>query len=282
MPVRVGRIDFINTAPVYYGIDQGLIRLRAETVYESPAALNRLLAEKEIQISAISSIAYARAYPEWLILPDLSISSRGPVGSVFLCARKPLESGSRLTVGLTDKSATSKALVRIVFEDHHAVNATYRDVDLGQGLPDGLDALLVIGDDAFKLDLDSAYPVRIDLGKFWLDATGLPFVFGLWAVDRAFAQEHKSETAQVADALVQSKKLGQNALTEAALLAAKRTGVAEPLCHSYLEHIEYDLEADHLAGLTRFFQSLKKRGEIDKTVELSFWRAPGLEASLGA
>lgn len=282
MPVRVGRIDFINTEPVYYGIDKGLVHLNADTVCGSPAALNRLLAEKKIQISAISSIAYARAYPDWLILPDLSISSRGPVGSVFLCARKSLESGSRLFVGLTDKSATSKALVRIVLEDHHAVQATYRDVDLSRGLPDDLDALLVIGDDAFKLNLDTTFPIRIDLGEFWLDATGLPFVFGLWAVDRAFAREHRMETAQVADALVQSKNLGQNALTDAARLAAKRAGVPEPLCHAYLEHIEYGLEADHLAGLIRFFQSLKRRGEIDEAVELAFWHAPGLEASLEA
>jgi len=282
MMPSVGRIEFINTAPVYYGIDQGLIQLNAETVYGSPATLNRLLAEKEIQVSAISSIAYARAFPKWLLLPNLSISSRGPVGSVFLCTRKPVEAGNRLTVGMTDKSATSKALVRILLEDHYAIDAAYRDVDLDQSIPDGLDALLIIGDDAFKLDLDYAFPHRIDLGRFWQEAMGLPFVFGLWAVDRAFAQENRLETAQVTDALLQSKALGKNALSHAARLAAQRTGLPEPLCCTYLEHIEYDLTGDHLAGLTRFFECLKKRGEIDHEVQPTFWRAPGLEISLEA
>ena len=106
---KVGRIDFINTAPVYYGIDTGTIQCPGETVLGPPARLNRMLEAGEIQISAISSVAYATHYPDWLLLPHLSISSRGPVESVLLGFREPVERGAAPIIGLSDKSATAKA-----------------------------------------------------------------------------------------------------------------------------------------------------------------------------
>ena len=89
----VGRIDFINTAPVYYGMDIGRVQCPGREVKGPPSTLNRLLRTGEIQISAISSVAYAQAYPQWLLLPSLSISARGPVQSVLLCLHNPYDAG---------------------------------------------------------------------------------------------------------------------------------------------------------------------------------------------
>jgi chorismate dehydratase len=185
-------------------------------------------------------------------------------------------------VGLTNKSATAMGLTRLVMENHYAMKPSYLEVDLAGGVPGDLDSLLVIGDDALTLEYRGIYPHTLDLGSFWLDLTGLPFVFGLWAVNRAFADEHVIETAQVASALYASKNMGKRARDDAARLASRRTGVAEDVCRSYLAHIEYDFDADHRAGLMRFFQLLKERGEITQEVDLDLWRAPGREASLGA
>lgn len=271
MTFSVGRIDFINTAPVYYGIDTGEVACPGRTVKGPPAVLNRMLKRSEIQISAVSSVAFAEAFPDWLILPSLSISACGPVQSVLLCLRRPLEEISRPLVGLSDKSATSKALTRILLEDFNELEPVYKDVDLSTGIPEGLDGLLVIGDDALRLPFKGVYPFAIDLGEFWVEHTGLPFVFGLWTVRRDFAKSRPLETAAVARALQTSCESGKRNLDGAARLAAERTQVAEEKCRAYLEYIEYDLGERQIAGLERFFSLLKKRGELDERVKPLFW-----------
>jgi chorismate dehydratase len=277
----IGRIDFINTAPVYYGIDTGRVVCPGRPVEGPPTRLNRLLKENEIQISAVSSVAYAQAYPNWLLLPSLSISARGPVKSVLLCLKAPPCKGAAVKVGLSDKSATAQALTRILLEDRYKMNPSYLEVDLSLGIPKNLDGLLVIGDDALKRNFKETYPHGVDLGAFWIDWTGLPFVFGLWAVDRAFAVRHPAVVTTVVEALVTSKNLGKDNIPGAARLTAERTGVSEAVCKTYLAHIEYDFEADHRAGLERFFRLLVKRGEVKSGVEPSFWMPSPREACFG-
>ncbi|MFH1999366.1 MAG: menaquinone biosynthesis protein [Planctomycetota bacterium] len=285
MEPGVGRIDFINTAPVYLGIDTGHVICPGHTVAAPPSTLNRLLREGKIQISSISSVAYAQAFPDWLILPGLSISANGPVKSVLLCSREPFEGcpmGMHPRVGLSDKSDTSKALVRILLEDRFHTQPVYEEADLSNGVPKGLDGLLVIGDDALTLDYATHYPFTLDLGRFWVEWTGLPFVFGLWAVDRGYAARHPRETADVVEALLRSKEMGIRDLYTAARRASKRAGVSEEMCRDYLQHIEYDLDSLHLQGLNRFYAFLKKRGEIKEEVEPLFWEPESGEESHGA
>jgi len=276
---KVGRIDFINTAPIYYGMDTGQVSCPGETVNASPAALNKMLKTHKIRISAISSVAYAHAYPQWLILPSLSISARGPVQSVLLCMKHPLkEAGPEPVIGLSDKSATSKALTRLLLEDRSALKPRYTDIDLSAGIPPDLDGLLVIGDDALMLGYRKAYPRIIDLGAFWADWTGLPFVFGLWAVDKGFAESNPKETGAVVQALHNSKELGKKNSDAAAMLASQRTGVPKKTCRAYLANIECDLGKEHRAGLDRFYDLLKARGEIEKAVKPLFWEPARKEA----
>jgi len=277
---RIGRIDFINTAPVYYGIDTGRVAIPGCTVLAPPSILNRMLAAGEIQISSISSVAYLKNHAKWYLLPGLSISARGPVHSVLLCMKEPVRNGELQRIGLSDKSETAKALTRILLEDRIGCNPEYLEVDLTNGVPQDLNGVLIIGDDALMLDYRTAYPHVIDLGAYWFDWTGLPFVFGLFAVDRAFADRHPLETAAVARALLASKNLGKMEIQGAARLASDRTGLSEDVCATYLRHIEYDLAEKHLEGLKRFYGLLKARGEAAHDVEPAFWTPAGEGAFL--
>ena len=84
--VRLGYIDFLNSLPVYYGLETGAVPMPAgiELVKDVPAQLNRRLAAGELDISAMSSIEYARNADKLVLLPDLSINSAGFVHSVYL------------------------------------------------------------------------------------------------------------------------------------------------------------------------------------------------------
>jgi chorismate dehydratase len=44
--------------------------------------------------------------------------------------------------------------------------------------------------------------------------------------------------------------------------AARRTGVAEPVCRAYLGDLDYALSYRHLAGLTDFFRRLADDGLV--------------------
>lgn len=277
----VGRIDFINTAPVYLGIDTGRVICPGRARSGSPAEMNRLMNEKRLEIASISSVAYAESFPDILILPGLSISSCGPVRSVLLYSRRPLAELAG-TVGLSIRSATARALTRIIVEDFHGRRPAYRDLDTSRTVPDDLDGLLVIGDDALTLDLESTFPHVLDLGAFWHETTGLPFVFGLWGVRAAFACERPDVVESVRDALARSLQIGLADLDGAARLAARRLGLPARQCARYLEQIDYSLDAAHTRSLSRFFGLLKTRGEIGRDVELRFFQRSGkVKASAG-
>ena len=110
-------------------------------------------------------------------MPGAAIASRGPVRSVCLFHRGPLERVRR--VALDTSSRTSSALVRVLLRERLGHDPQY--VPMAPGLVDMLavaDAALMIGDPA--LDHEGDVP-RLDLGEEWLRVTGLPFVFAFWA-----------------------------------------------------------------------------------------------------
>src|SRR5664279_673542 len=83
--VRVGRIRYINCFPVYGAIDRGVVELGAPPgdalVSGNPSELNELMAKGQLDVSVISAVEYARESSRYLLLPDLGITSDGPVRS---------------------------------------------------------------------------------------------------------------------------------------------------------------------------------------------------------
>src|SRR6266480_7329056 len=114
--MKIGRIGYINCAPVYGAIDRGIVKLPhgGELVTGTPAELNDLLVAGGLAVSVISAIEYARHARDLVLLPDLAISCDGPVQSVALFAKVPPERLDRATVLLTASSRTSVALLELL------------------------------------------------------------------------------------------------------------------------------------------------------------------------
>src|SRR3954451_16410364 len=160
--VRLGRISYVNMAPVFY-------RLDADVQEEQgvPTELNRRLLAGELDVAPISSIEYARNADRLRLLPRLCVGSEGAVDSIQLVSRKPLEQVRPGAV--TPESATSVVLTKVLLpEAEH--------VPLGEEA----DAKLLIGDAALKSAFEDPTP-HYDLGRLWLERTGLPMVFAVWA-----------------------------------------------------------------------------------------------------
>jgi chorismate dehydratase len=264
--MRIGRIGYINCAPVYGAIDRGIVTLPAgtELVTGTPAELNDLLVAGELDVSVISAVEYARHAKELLLLPDLAISCDGPVRSVALFSRRPVGQLDGRTVLISASSRTSVALLELLCKDVWKVapklaeaRAEAQDLDALAGLPH--EAVLVIGDAALALAARGTYPHRYDLGQEWKSWTGLPFVFAVWAARRG---EASASISLAHESLLASRAWGLSHLELLAEDAAGATGVSLDACREYLGGLDYAFTYKHLAGLTDFFRRLAAEGLV--------------------
>lgn len=262
--IRLGRIGYVNCYPVYGAMDRGVVAAPATLVTGTPNELNDRLADGRLDVSVISAVAYAQHADRFELLPDLAISSDGPVRSVLLFAKRPLgrldgarvlvSTSSRTSVQLLEELARSRWNLKL-----EQVPAPTEPGDLKRLAATEHDAVLVIGDAALLLRNTGAYPVVVDLGEEWKRWTGLPFVFAVWAarrdVDRALVRGvHRS--------LLASRKWGLANIPALAEQASRATDVDEGDCVEYLAGLDYGLSYRHLAGLADFLRRLAARGVV--------------------
>lgn len=262
--MRLGRIPWINAAPVYAAMDRGIVPAPQTVVSATAAELNDLLAAGELDLSVVSAVEYARDAAAYHLLPDLAISCDGPVHSVALFSKRPVTELQGATVLRTASSRTSHLLLELLCRHRwsvapHFVTARAEANDLAglESLPH--DAVLVIGDAALHLRASGIYPVCVDLGAAWKEWTGLPFVFAVWAARRDTDRAAALRTHQQ---LLRSRDWGVTHLDLIADEASDRTGIPRSTCRAYLGDLDYQLSYRHLAGLTEFFGRLAKDGLV--------------------
>jgi chorismate dehydratase len=269
--VRVGRIPYINCYPVYGGIDRGVVPLGHELVDGTPSTLNRLMDRGALDVSVVSAVEYARDARRYFLLPELGITSDGPVRSVLLFSKRPASELAGRKVLVSRSSMTSVALLGLLF-DHvwrcqpDFAPADAETADIARFGEQAHEARLVIGDAALLLSGGAgvargapSYPFVYDLGAEWKAWTGLPFVFAVWVAQRAAPVR---EALGVHASLLASRDWGLAHLGELSAQAAATTGLPEPTCSEYFAGLDYGLSYPHLAGLTQFFHRLAKKGMV--------------------
>jgi chorismate dehydratase len=249
--IRLGRIGYVNMAPVFYRLDADV-----EEVVGVPTDLNRCLIAGECDLAPISSIEYARNADRLRILPRLCVSSEGAVDSIQLVSRVPLERVR--TVAVTPESATSVVLTKVLLPeaDH---------VPLGEEA----DATLLIGDAALKSAFEDPTP-HYDLGRLWLERTGLPMVFAVWAAP----EPTPSGLSELEDALVASVRLARAEPERLAYESSERYGYPPGFLARYFEKLRYSFGPRERAGLVTFLELARDVGELDVVPELRFVAQP--------
>ena len=246
---RLGRISYVNMAPVFYALEADV-----EEVSGVPTELSRMLLAGDLDIAPIPSIEYARNADRFRILPRLCVSSEGAVESIQLVTRLPF--GQVRSVAVTSESATSVVLVRILLPRAEIV-------PLGMDA----DARLLIGDAALRSAFEDPTP-HFDLGRLWLEKTGLPMVFAVWAapepiVDGLIELEH---------ALVASVRLARSEPERLATQASEVYGYPPGFLARYFEKLRYSFGPRERAGLYTFLEMARDVGELDHVPELRFVR----------
>jgi chorismate dehydratase len=263
-PIRVGAVSYLNAKPLYHRLAEIAPGVRLEM--DVPSRLADRLATGELDVALIPSVEYLRgASAGYEIVPGLAIAARGPVRSVKLFSRVPVERIRRLA--LDEGSRTSQALVRIWLDSAHGVRPSVESLPLGvPPLESTADAVLLIGDRAMKVP-DSAFHQSVDLGEAWVSLTGLPFVFALWVARPGV------ELGDLPDRLQRCRAEGLAHAGELAASHGPRLGLEVATCYDYLTKVlSYDLGEPELAGLRRFAAMAASLGLAPEGVDLVFRR----------
>jgi len=260
--VRIGMVNFINTAPLYDVWLRTVARPDWTVVEAAPSVLNQMLYADQLDMGLVSSQEYAAHPGNYLLLDDISISASGPVGSVFLFLKcEPHDLTDRL-VRLSGQSQTSVSLVKIILEDFYGVVPWYEVGSVLEAQDNNcISAVLAIGDEALILAQNKIYPHKIDLGKIWHDKTSLPFVFAVWAMRAEFCRSNPGIVRDVQRELLRCRQEGRNDLQNISKRVGPRVSMDADACYQYLRGIEHDLSPEKKKGLTRFIEYLIARGE---------------------
>jgi len=250
--IKLGRISYVNMAPVFYRVDA-----EVEEVQGVPTVLNEMLVNGDLDTAPISSIEYARNADKLRLLPRLCVASEGAVDSIQLVSRLPLD--EIRVVAVTPESATSVALTKVLLPDAD-------QVPLGEDA----DAKLLIGDAALKSAFEDPTP-HYDLGRLWLERTGLPMVFAVWACPEPLAEG----LAELEDALVSSVRLARAEPEQLAYEASERYGYPPGFLARYFEKLRYRFGPRERAGLYTFLELARDGGLLDTVPELRFVQTTG-------
>jgi chorismate dehydratase len=261
-PIRLGAVGYLNARPLTWALDRSPDRWQVR--YDVPSVCADLLRASEIDLGLIPSIEYLQA-PDYRFVPGVGIGSRGPVASVALFSRVPVEQITR--IALDTSSRTSVVLIKVLCRHRFAINPGFvsHGPDLSAMTRDS-DAALLIGDPALEADPEALGLRKIDLGDEWTAMTGLPFVYAAWTgrpgvIDAAgihALQEAQEEGARVTDAIAAEYARGDAA-------AAARAA-------AYLRHnVKYGLGPEEAAGLQTFLDYAADLGLAPRQRKLEFF-----------
>jgi len=269
--IKIGRISYINVDPVYYQFDHEPMPEGIQVISQPPAVLNHMLSNNELDISSVSTSAFARNSDQWLILPDLSISCYGRVMSVLLVSGHRFEELDGKVILLTDESATAVDLLKLLFflNNIHPVFQTGK-IKSPEDLAGFAEAGLVIGDAALKHKWQNHFTHVWDLCEMWNNMTGLPFVFGLWAVRKSFAQKYPETISFVKKMLNKSKQNGLRNISMISRLSALKLGIDDELCETYFNSMNYSFGEQEFSCLKEFFKGLYALKIIKQPPDISF------------
>jgi chorismate dehydratase len=245
--IRLGRISYVNMAPVFHRLTHDV-----EEVTGVPTELNRMLLAGALDVAPISSIEYARNASRLRLLPRLCVSSEGAVDSIQLVTRIPL--GQVRSVAVTPESATSVVLTRVLLP-----RAEIRPLD------EEADARLLIGDAALRSAFEDPTPHH-DLGRLWLERTGLPMVFAVWAAPEPVVDG----LGELQESLVASVRLARSEPERLAHEASDRYGYPPGFLARYFEKLRYSFGPRERAGFYTFLEMARDVGELDHVPDLRF------------
>jgi predicted solute-binding protein len=220
--------------------------------FRIPAECADRLAAGEADIGIVPAFELTRQNLD--IVPGSGIACHGPVRSILLVSKRP--AAEIRTLAADSSSRTSVQLARVILQRRYGVapEMTRRPPELAAMLEDA-DAALVIGDPALRIDIErplgaEAGPLHVhDLGGEWVEMTGLPMVFAVWAGRKGVV------TPEVVEAFQGSCRFGKENIDDVAAAEGPRRGFTPEFARDYLTRsIVHELGPREYEGMELFLR----------------------------
>jgi len=261
---KLGDVPFVNSKPLFYALEVGLIKHQFSIETHPPYILSKLLSERKIDLGLIPVVELVKT-GGYKVIPDISISSYGKVDSVLLISKKEIVDIEKVSLDM--RSQSSSSLLRVIFNSFYGMHPEYIVKDHNHSFFEGVDAGMIIGDAGLQYlySNDDEY-IIYDLGEIWTEKTGLPFVYAVIAVNR------EVDLGENAELFLESKNIGKQKIDEISKNEHEKIGIDFELCKNYISNrIRYDLRNPEEEGIRKFADCLNEIGITAKFDKLEFY-----------
>lgn len=244
-PVRISAVSYLNTRPFIYGLQHQQLP-GISLALDIPSECARKLLNDEADIGLVP-VAIIPQLPGAQIISQFCIGAVGPVRSVKLYARCPLQDVKRIWLDFHSRSSVN--LARVLAREKWNITPEWLPASAGfeQNIS-GTDAAVVIGDRTFAMN--GGFETEIDLAGDWITHTGLPFVFAAWVT-----RHNYPDTFTVPF----NKALAYGLEHISGSISADFAGIPQADALDYLRNaISYPLDDAKKAGLQLFLEKLVK------------------------
>jgi chorismate dehydratase len=249
----IGCVSYLNAKPLVDGIDDASgLQLTSDV----PSRLLRQLLDGATDIALVPTIDYQTTSEELCIVPSGAIGSDGETMTVRVFSDTPFPKIRRVVVD--GDSRTSVALLKVIFNDVFDLRPVVSPLPgdgYASGLPEGVDAVLLIGDKVVNAAPD--LPHQLDLGEAWKSLTGMPFVFATWMTRSA------TDLGELPGILARRRDANRHRIAQIAGRHAEPAGWPVDLAEHYLGSLlRYELGQRELKAVTTFWNRCHELGII--------------------
>jgi len=258
--IRVGAVTYLNAQPLTFCLER--LAPDVELTIDLPSRLADGLATGRFDVAMIPSIEYFRN-PGYIIVSDACISCDGPVKSVKLYGRVPIEQVH--TLALDEGSRSSAAATRSMLKERFALEPEVKILPIGSSPGDlHADATMLVGDRGM-LTPDEKYEFVWDVGEEWSRWTGLPLVFAMWIARPGL------DLGDLDERLSAARDEGLKRLAEIARLESPKLGIPESESLAYLrDNLTFRLGRRQREGLRLFYRLAARHRLVPTGGELVF------------
>jgi aminodeoxyfutalosine synthase len=242
----IGKIPYLNSIAYHAHLDVPDYKI----LPVRPRRMGMLSEQGMIDTGLFSVMDYVGQAGQ-LDLLGYGLASRDQVKSVMLFSKEGWRDLEGKRIGIIDDTATSVRLLRVLLAKRYGVTAQFERLHGGVNDLTGLDAVLLIGDEALKANKNGlpGFDLVYDLAREWYEWQKLPFVFAVWAVKKSMGQEDR---ARLTAALVSSLERSAEDYAAVGGWLGRRIGLTDHETAEYLDGFNYSLGEREKEAIGKF------------------------------
>jgi len=268
--IRIGHNPNTNMLPMFHFLSKE--HPLVELITAEPTGHNAMLSDGRIDMAPISAFSYGEHWKDYAVLPNLSVSTQGRVGSILLFSKVPLKDLDGLTVALTDTSATSVNLTKILLHHYYGVAPRYVTMPSNfKRMFAKADAALLIADAAIQAALLQPDCYIYDLGEEWFKFSGSSMTYAVWAFPKRLISERKKDVLTVYHLLLEAKAKALCNMENIVKTCQTMLGGSLPFWRDYFTQFNYGLDQPTIIGLKKYLDLCFEHNLLPTRPSLQFW-----------